>query len=367
MSRFSRSEAESNGWVIVHENESQELYRAERYIDGVKVEASGRTEGLLLEAISAYEAHLGSIEPAVPAPVNEAGVPLDEADFPLRSVLAPDDTALTDAEWSQRGEGDVIVDEEGRHQYGPTEAASEADARRQEIAADKENLLKAEPDVGPVERLDQESLRDRQLQDSLVVREGEESLDEVIDRKLEESANTESDRAAAGLGIGPPQFEMRGDELVQVPLGGEPSEFNPSDLPAGVDSAEQGVEVRQEAEVAKAEELRDEHGKLADKPENAAQVAEAGSEAQQDAKDEAEEQQDSSSAEDAEAADDGSDQPAPAASQESPQEGDVDATESAVELAQEKGVDLSNVKGSGKGGRVTKPDVESHLEAQDSE
>ena len=39
MSRFSRSEAEADGWVIVHEDENQGMYRAEKYIDGSKVEA----------------------------------------------------------------------------------------------------------------------------------------------------------------------------------------------------------------------------------------------------------------------------------------------------------------------------------------
>lgn len=366
MSRFSRSEAESNGWLIVHEDEGQELYRAEKYIDGAKVEASGRTEGLLLEAISAYEAHRGSIVPSEPAPVDESGTPLDAAGLEVRSVLGPDDVSLTDAEWSRRGAGDVIVDDEGRHEYGPTEAASEADARRQEIAADIENQKKAEPDVGPTEQIEEESTRDHQLQDVLVVREGEESLGEVVDRKLDESAKAESDRAAAGLGIGPVNYlPQEGEEHGEIvlepePMGGQPAEFVlEGDGPGGAGLA--AADQRQEAEVARAEELRDDQGKLADKPENAAQVAEAGSEAQQDAKDEAEQ----SPSDEGVAGDDENE--SPTNDREQPQEGDVDATESAVELAQEKGVDLSKVKGSGKGGRVTKPDVESHLEAQDNE
>ena len=46
---------------------------------------------------------------------------------------------------------------------------------------------------------------------------------------------------------------------------------------------------------------------------------------------------------------------------------DVDATDSAVELADSEGVDLSEVEGTGTGGKVTKADVEAHLEAQDGE
>lgn len=46
---------------------------------------------------------------------------------------------------------------------------------------------------------------------------------------------------------------------------------------------------------------------------------------------------------------------------------DVDATDSASELAAAHGVDLSAVTGSGSGGRVTKADVEDYLEAEDDE
>ncbi len=41
---------------------------------------------------------------------------------------------------------------------------------------------------------------------------------------------------------------------------------------------------------------------------------------------------------------------------------EIDATEAAVELAEELGVDLSEVEGSGAEGRITKPDVEAFLE-----
>ncbi len=41
---------------------------------------------------------------------------------------------------------------------------------------------------------------------------------------------------------------------------------------------------------------------------------------------------------------------------------EVDATEAAIELAEELGVDLSEIEGSGTEGRITKPDVEAFLE-----
>lgn len=42
---------------------------------------------------------------------------------------------------------------------------------------------------------------------------------------------------------------------------------------------------------------------------------------------------------------------------------EIDATPSAEELAQEAGVDLSSVEGTGAGGRITKGDVEKALQA----
>lgn len=41
---------------------------------------------------------------------------------------------------------------------------------------------------------------------------------------------------------------------------------------------------------------------------------------------------------------------------------DYDATEAAVELAEEHGIDLSEVEGTGVDGRITKPDVEALLD-----
>jgi pyruvate/2-oxoglutarate dehydrogenase complex dihydrolipoamide acyltransferase (E2) component len=47
-----------------------------------------------------------------------------------------------------------------------------------------------------------------------------------------------------------------------------------------------------------------------------------------------------------------------------PKESEVDATPAAEELAEEEGVDLSEVEGTGAGGRVTKPDVEAAVEEE---
>ena len=45
----------------------------------------------------------------------------------------------------------------------------------------------------------------------------------------------------------------------------------------------------------------------------------------------------------------------------------IDVTEGAQDLAAAYGVDLTEVVGTGSGGRITKADVESHLESEDDD
>jgi len=387
MSRFSRSEAESKGWVIVHEDENQAHYRAENYIDGVKVEASGVSEGKLLEAINAHHAHLDSFLPVEDARVDDSGMPLDEDGNLVRTVQAADGEELTEAEWSHRGGGDAIYEDGDMHIFGASAAAAEADDARQAIAQEKENLRTQEPDVGPVENLDEES-RDGDLQDRLIVRKGEESMSDVVARKMEESANLEAERSAAGVGIGPMDLDEDGNV---VPPGGKSELFDPSDLPGGISSSEEVVQARQDAEEDKALELRDEHGKQADKPELAGQVAEAGSEAQQKLADDGGEDRsgdgeegvpveaaenvanvvepdipgepDQESAEAAKKAVAEKEEAQP----DSDDEDAPEATPAAEEAAKEHGVDLSQVEGSGKDGKILKSDVEEAASAPEND
>ena len=308
-SPLSRAEAEKAGWIIVHEDEEGGSYRAERYLDSnTKIEAAGATEGLLLEAINARHEFEDSIEqPPPPEPSN-----LDAA-----KVVATPLGELTEEEWSLRDSG-----------YEP---AAEAEEARREQAQQAEDEAKADP-RGEIdtEQVVVESQRDHQLQDVLIVHSGEETLDDVVDRKLEQTAQAESDRADAGLGIGPYETDEDGEP---VPMGGQPELFDPADLPDGVPATEQAMAEEHQAAIDAAEQTRDEEGKAADKPEAQTKTAEARTEAVQGAKDEAEE--------------------------------GPDATPAAAELADEHGIDLNEVEGTGEGGKITKPDVQAAVDAQE--
>ena len=48
-------------------------------------------------------------------------------------------------------------------------------------------------------------------------------------------------------------------------------------------------------------------------------------------------------------------------------DGDINATKGAVELAEQEGVDLEEVEGTGAGGRITKQDVEASLAGDDED
>lgn len=67
------------------------------------------------------------------------------------------------------------------------------------------------------------------------------------------------------------------------------------------------------------------------------------------------------SQEDAPAADESQEDAAPAADESVSME--IDITDSARELAEEHGIDLSGITGSGSGGRIIKRDVDEYIEA----
>lgn len=296
--------AEEAGWIVVHESVSQAHFRAEKMVPNGKIEQAGSTmEGLLL-AISYYEGYQAKLEtPPTPEQVHAQEVgdasraAADgedvEGETAVLTVTAPDGSLMTEEEWSQRDSG-----------YPPAE---EAMVERQEINTAAENEAK-QPDEGEIvegETLITESA-DRQPEDTLLVREGEESLADVFDRKQEESELSESERGAANAGIGPNVPDVN-------PMGGEPETYDPG---PGLSVTEQAM-VEEHAAVAEAE--------IAKRDEAESQAAEAPAEA------------------------------------EEPSGGPV-ATPAAEAKAEELGVDLSQVEGTGADGKIVVGDVEAAAE-----
>lgn len=429
MSRFSKAEAESRGWAIVHEREERNVptaagefrvipgsYRAEKYLsDGTLINEEGETVGLLLERIAAKETQIESLGRTTTEAVIPEDIPRDEAGIEQRHVLVPaepgnlnDDAParyISDAELTTRSRTDAIYakNEDGEPEmifYRGTDAAIEADEAHEEQSAAVENARTAEPDVGDTEQVfvdDSQTVVDTPggATGSVLVLRKDEDVSETLARRESDSADAESERVArqteigfnpapegedklAGVGVSIRRRAALGSE---VPRQGEthdaaeavlnpPEDVEPADTePETAKLAEE----RQDAQEAKAQELTADKGVEADKPENAAQVLEAGTDAEQKLADDSANQDDSDdsgnstqsgTAESDEPVDPTTDPPEGQRFTESSTEATVpEATPAAEELASEKHVDLSDVEGTGKDGKVTKPDVEKHLES----
>lgn len=340
MSRFSRADAEANGWNIVHEDPGASVeindpqhgdanlgarlpaYRAEKYVNGKLVNEYAESEGLLLERIYLYEQNQERIAgpKTVEAPIDPDVVPLDADGIAVRSVIGPGGVEMTEEEWSSRDRNEAIYDGEKMVYQGPHAVALEADEARQELAADVENEKNAEPDVGDTEQIEYDTADsiDSPGQSAggvVVVRKGE-SLEDVSVRRDEEKANAESERVNEAIEA---SIERKKAEEAAPEVEDKPSE----------------AEIQSKAIEEKAQEL----GASAD--EHVAEIREAGAEAVQEHADAK--------------ADDSSDE-----------EAQPLATDAAAKLAEEQGVDLHDVDGSGKDGKITKPDVEKHLDSEDA-
>lgn len=285
-----------------------------------------------------------------------------------------------------------------------------------------EDRRAAEPAHGPTEQVefDTAGLVDTPgigAGGTVIVRAGE-ALDEVAGRKEDLKKLREEGRVAsmneqgqaiapegadklAGLDVG---IQERGDLGSEIPGQGavartleEPedeSEEHPAphlypegelivSEPPEVPAAEAEQEARAEAEEEEAKEQRDESLADAEEDEANAEVREAGIEAAEEAHDEnVEEAKDADSEDEPEAE---LEQPQAEVVADAPSEeevaadeageldapkpdgftekDDLDATDAAKEKAKELGIDLSEVKGTGKEGRVTAPDVEAAAEA----
>src|SRR5262245_24108395 len=320
------SEAETvalpEGWVLVHAGPWQNDYRAEKYGPNGKIEAAAPSEELLLQSIEAYEEKLAAIEiPLVPehAAIAEAAEP-EEA---LRTVTGPDGELYTEAEWAARDSG-----------YEPT---AEAHAEGQEAKKD------AADQAGGSDEVESETLElvntSNQPSDILSVYPGEESINDVIERKAEESAASESERGAENQGIGP---HGPGENAPEGYMGGEPETYDPGPEPTETELAMQ-AEREAQLEALTASEMEKAGVDLA----AAEEAAQAAAEAE----------------ENAEPAVDQGANPVPAGeappvdTPEGQPEAEVAATPAAIAKAEELGVDISTVEGTGAGGNITVSDV----------
>lgn len=428
MGRFSRAEAEAAGWRFVHSRDEYTTVEsstqgrlnvtpativAEKYVSlpgqtATLVHEEAETEGKLLERVAAYEAHLRGLPSATPADVDESDEPREIAlgergdfvvtDSPAGTVLVPADpedpeagvVRLTDAAWSAQSRTDAILapaTEEGEQPESITYGGAREDVAEAVDAVDAvrkraEDLRSSEPHPGPTITL-------REDGDLAVVREGEEDIAEASDRADEERKLVEEIRVNAApidhIVTAPTDEELIAGTDVGVARRTDLESEQPGQgMVAGstADSAEpapvtpataEEVEAGRDAAEDKAKELRDNADSAEEADDANAQqaVEDAGAEATQEAHDGAADEEPDTTDEDQENPREAKDGAAPAdvasatpESQSTPSS-EPNATSSAQALAKSKGVDLSKIKGTGKDGRITQPDVQKALDEQE--
>jgi pyruvate/2-oxoglutarate dehydrogenase complex dihydrolipoamide acyltransferase (E2) component len=380
---------------------------------GSLIHEEAPTIGLLLERINLWEQQYGNVQEAEEYPVDTSGElkvfsPLYDAEAddegePARGVVIPTEPGdlsleapvktITDAEWSARSRADVLVirGEDGERKQVTYSGAGEEIASAEELRALNKKAIEdrraAEAAVGPTEQVEFDTVG---IVDTpgigaggvLVVREGEDPST-VSERKEQLKKMREEGRVGsmeltgheavapegadklAGLDVG---IQERGDLSSELPRQGrverilEEPEGEIEEAPPAPHLYPEGVEpqvdldeipeepasaveadARQEAEEDAALEQRDEGLVEAESDESKNEVREAGIDAAAEATEELKEN------------------PDPNADSDEEKQAEVDATDSAKELAAEHEVDLSEVKGTGKDGRITKPDVEAAL------
>jgi pyruvate/2-oxoglutarate dehydrogenase complex dihydrolipoamide acyltransferase (E2) component len=394
MSRFSRAEAEARGWQIVHERDgyttiesetqgrtqyTPPTIRAEKSLSGGgMINEEAETMGKLLERIHAHEQHLESKGIKQTAtPINEAAVPRNEAGLPIRTVLIaaePTDlsepaevVAITEEEWASRARNDAIYDGKQMVFYGPAEGASNAENIRLATKRAVEDRRAREEQVGETEQL---ALDDTQEAIDQPNRSGGSVLirrpDETPADREARNAQAENDRVVfqqnspigavapegeeklAGVGVGIQDRAGLDSERPRVGATVAALEGAKEETPEAEDRPSE-TDIRTDAEEAKAKEIRDDKGaSQADSDKGRDEVRQAGIDASQEA---AEDRQ--SDAEGTEASEG-----------DSTPDDTVCATEAAQKLADEHDVDLTQVEATGAEGKITKKDVERHLESQ---
>lgn len=365
MSRFSKSEAESLGWMFVHNMDADvvltsgtqgevrhtpETHVAEKYApNGALIHEEGETMGKLLERINLYEENQKRIQPESVEPVIAESNPLnvDNAGLPLRTVSIPADPSdlsddkeviqITEEEWAARDRADVLVvrDEDGKAVQvtygGSSPEITDAYQAKLDHEAAVENARTALPNpdtevmiLDPSEMIDMPGATGT---GHLVVPAGTESLAELQEGKQEQKLEKENARAIEQSVVGPQGVAPENQEDL---VGMDVQHAQDSDL-----ESEQPRMTQDEFDAAK-EAL--EHPEDVEEP-GATQEAQEKAQAEASAKDEA-----------------------AAKAERDKSEPEVEATPAAEALAEEKDVDLTEVEGTGKDGRVTKADVEKAAE-----
>lgn len=229
MSRFSKSEAEELGWVFVHKSPARIEFsegdpqgrslripasvRAEKRLpNGKLINEEAETTGLLLERIYAYERQRESklidyepfevdesVELSLFARGNEGDFELQ--DEPVQSVLLPDGSRITEAEWSKRDSFDSVYDKDGQRFVGPPEDAVAGVELKQEIKRDAEDAEKAALEIATaqldVDNHDSVDSPGQGAPSNLTVRKGEAALADVSLRKDADEAAAEDARVQA--------------------------------------------------------------------------------------------------------------------------------------------------------------------------
>jgi hypothetical protein len=410
MSRFSKHDAKAQGWSFVHAQKEESIitsgtqgesrtipgrYVAEKYINGILVTEAAETEGRLLEQIHGYEERQKSVEefnsqsqPLVPdeeVSFDAREIPEDASDEEAAEASGPTDATvvlpggriMSERAWSQRERSDVLVirDEEADEEenpagtkqvvLGPHDDITEAVAAVEEVQRAVEDRRTREADVGKTVQIELDPVNvgidapGATGTGTIVVRKGEKTPADVRARLDEEAHNLENERVVrdhsplgspapedapelAGVDVG---ITERGDLSSEVPrVGATYEEVEAAESVVEVEGTRSPATIRSEAVEQSLKDKRDEDPIAAEKPDAAIEARVAGGEAVQKAADEA--------------ADDGKDD------EEDGDEPTPDATEAAAEFAKEHDVDLEDVDGSGSDGRITKPDVEAYLDAE---
>lgn len=245
MSRFSKADAEARGWVFVHDKGAENVVtsevqsevrhlprsiRAEKIVSrpnagSYVVNEEAETLGLLLERIHAFERHLDSLGgSAVVTPAVAPSQEPEEGEDDPRTVIV-DGGRLTEEEWASRSRNESLYDGEKMVVLGASPAAVEANDAASELAREIEDADKAAEEI-PHEQIEYDTADNidspgQSAGGTLVVREGEASLEDVSLRRDAEKHDAESERVQAALAAAEERKALEEGSVEAEPEGAE--------------------------------------------------------------------------------------------------------------------------------------------------